>query len=232
VQQPALDLWRRAVFVGWDGVLARSRFWPSILDDDAHPLHVSLQARLAELLADDARLAEWLTGRRGADDVVAGLGVEPVGRYTTSYLRGQLDRDHRTTPVNVRLLRALRAVRDRAFVVVAADGSDSFAQGFRRLAARRGRWRETRAETLAAWATCCDELLCSSEIGTLTAEDPAAFFGPYLHASGLAFADALLIDGRADQCAAFRALGGTAIRWELDDPLDPLTEAMQAWVSG
>jgi hypothetical protein len=231
VQQPALDLWRRAVFVDWHGVLSRAHYWASILDDERHPLRGQLQAALDGLFQDEERLGDWMTGRQSADQVVATLGVEPVGRYTASYLRLQLDRDCRTMAVNVTLLRALRAGRDRAFVVIATDNSDSFAEAYRRLAARRGRWRETTAATLAAWATCCDDLICSSDMGTLKG-DPGAFFGPYLRASGLGFPDALLIDDAARNCDAFRSMGGTAIRWSMDaDPIEPLAEALQDWVS-
>jgi hypothetical protein len=233
VQQPALDLWRRAVFVDWHGVLSRSRFWASILDDEGHPLRSQLQTGLDRLFGDDERLAGWMTGKHSADQVVEGLGIEPVGRYTTSYLRLQLDRDCRTMPVNVTLMRMLRAVRDRAFVVIATDNSDSFAQTYRRSAARRGHWRETKAQTLAAWATCADDLICSSEVGTCKAEDPDAFFGPYLRASGLGFEDSLLIDDAEHNCEAFRSLGGTAICWSMDDdPLEPLAATVHEWVRG
>ncbi|MGO9221552.1 MAG: hypothetical protein ACLP5E_27905 [Streptosporangiaceae bacterium] len=48
-------------------------------------------------------------------------------------------------------------------------------------------------------------------MATLKADDPQAFFGPWLDQHGVGFPDAVLIDDRA----AFSACGGTAIRWKM-----------------
>ena len=132
--------------------------------------------------------------------------------------------------VNVDLLRALQPVRERAFVVVATDNVDTFADVFRRVALRPSEIAPD--DSLAAWATACDDLLCSSDVGALKGTDPEAFFGPYLGACGLGFADALLIDDRSDNCAAFRAAGGTALRWTMHtDPLSEVTRTLTAWLA-
>jgi FMN phosphatase YigB (HAD superfamily) len=83
---------------------------------------------------------------------------------------------------------------------------------------------------MAAWAAGCDDLVCSSEVGVLKI-DPIAFFGPYLRASGLGFAEALLIDDRTDNCAAFTAAGGAALRWTMHaDPLADVARTLHAWL--
>jgi hypothetical protein len=74
------------------------------------------------------------------------------------------------------------------------------------------------ASRLADWAVICDDIICSSQAGTLKSEDPQAFFGPWLAVHGVGFTDAVLIDDRADNCAAFTSQGGTAsgcapVRW-------------------
>ena len=229
VRQPALPLWRHVVFVDWHGVLSRSPFWSSIVTDPRHPLNRPLRARLGRLFGDLDVMTAWMTGARATPDVVAAMGVENVPRYGTDYLCRQLERDCRSMRVNVELLRALQPVRERAFVVVATDNVDTFADVFRRLAARPSTVAPD--DSLGAWATACDDLLCSSDVHALKGSDPQAFFGPYLAACGLGFADALLIDDRSDNCTAFRAAGGTALRWTMHtDPLDEVTTTLATWL--
>jgi hypothetical protein len=138
--------------------------------------------------------------------------------------------------VNVDLLRVLARARERAFVVVATDNVDTFADVYRRLAARppgRPMIEPDQGDTLAAWASACDDLVCSSDVGVLKAGDPAAFFGPYLAACGLGFGDALLIDDRSDNCLAFRRAGGTALRWTMHtDPLAEVVATLGTWLGG
>jgi hypothetical protein len=60
----------------------------------------------------------------------------------------------------------------------------------------------------------------------LKSEDPRAFFGPWPTTYGLSFADAVLIDERADNCAAFTGQGGAAIQWKMgtDDVSDAVSQ--------
>ena len=67
-------------------------------------------------------------------------------------------------------------------------------------------------ETLADWAVVCDDIICSSDVAALKADDPQAFFGPWLDRHGVGFPDAVLLDDRADNCAAFTTFGGATIR--------------------
>ena len=237
VRQPALPLWQHVVFVDWHGVLSRAPFWGSVVTDPGHPLHRPLRARVGRLYGDPARMAAWMTGHHRTAEVVEALGVDGGARYGTEYLCRQLDKDCRVMRVNVELLRVLQTVRERAFVVVATDNVDTFAAAFRRLSGRRDA-RAVPAEeelpgTLAAWAPAMDDLVCSSDVGVLKGQDPDAFFGPYLAACGLGFADALLIDDRSENCAAFRRAGGTALRWTMHtDPLPELVATLHAWLDG
>ena len=116
--------------------------------------------------------------------------------------------------VNVGLFEVLRVMRAEAMVVIATDNMDCFARAFEHARSRRRR-RTADGETLADWAVICDDIICSSQAGALKSEDPQAFFGPWLALHGVGFADAVLIDDRADNCAAFTGQGGTAIQWKM-----------------
>jgi hypothetical protein len=226
VRQPALPLWRHVVFVDWHGVLSRSPFWGSIVTDPRHPLNRPLRAGLGRLFSDGVAVADWMTGRRSTPDVVAALGVDGAPRYGPDYLCRQLEKDCRAMRVNTGLLRALQPVRERAFVVVATDNVDVFADAYRRVGQRPA----SADDTLSACATGCDDLVSSSDVGALKVE-PEAFFGGYLAACGLGFADAMLVDDRSDNCAAFRAAGGTALRWTMHaDPVGTLTGLVHHWL--
>lgn len=236
VQQPALPLWRRVVFVDWHGVISRSPYWSTILSDRRHPLHSALRSRLGRLFSDADLLGAWMTGRLSTIDVVDRLEVTEGTRYTPEHLRRHLERDCRSMRVNTDLMTVLRVVRDRAFVVIATDNVDCFAETFRRLTTRRGGRPDPLAESpppdsLAAWASSCDDLVCSSEVGALKA-DPPAFYGAYLRACGLGFADALLIDDRTDNCEAFELAGGAALRWTMHaDPLAEIVHTIESWLA-
>ncbi|MDQ1287832.1 MAG: hypothetical protein QG622_1397 [Actinomycetota bacterium] len=235
MQQPALDLWRRVVFVDWHGVLSRAPYWSTILSDRRHPMHQPLRARLGRLYSDSGLLAEWMTGRLTTVDVVEYLGITSGTRYTPDQMRRHLERDCRNMRINVDMMRLLRVVRHRAFVVIASDNVDCFAQTYRRLTSRRRLDPLTEIpppDSLGAWATSCDDLVCSSEVGALKIDAPA-FYGRYLRACGLTFDDALLIDDRSDNCAAFRAAGGTALRWTMHaDPLAEVSGTLRSWLDG
>jgi FMN phosphatase YigB (HAD superfamily) len=222
------------VFVDWHDVLSRTPYWASIVADRAHPLHGPLRARLGRLYADPALVADWMTGRRSSLEVATWLDLDGGARATPEALCRVLERDCRSMRVNVELLRLLRTTRERAFVVIASDNVDAFAATYRRLTARRERPRpvpdSVPPDSLAAWATSCDDLICSSEVGALKA-DPGRFFGPYLRACGLYFEDALLIDDRSDNCAAFRDAGGTALRWTMHgDPVEEVLATLAGWL--
>jgi FMN phosphatase YigB (HAD superfamily) len=132
--------------------------------------------------------------------------------------------------VNVELFGVLRVIRAEAMVVIATDNMDCFARAFEHARRRRHRLKQER-ETLADWAVICDDIICSSEAGALKSEDPGIFFGPWLDAHGVDFADAMLIDDRADNCAAFTSQGGTAIQWKMGtDDVSQVTDRLKRWL--
>lgn len=105
-----------------------------------------------------------------------------------------------------------------------------FTRAFEHARARRRRPGRER-ETLADWAVICDDIICSSQAGALKSEDPQAFFGPWLAIHGVGFTDAVLIDDRADNCAAFTGQGGTAIQWKMGtSDISDVTRRLRRWL--
>ncbi len=167
----------RVIFSDWHGVLSRDPFWTSIRDSATHPLHEQLEAGMAGVF-DPARdiAGGWMKGLLSSDQVIAQMGIQLRGRFTGDFLARRLDLDCARMKVNVALFEVLRVIRAEAMVVIATDNMDCFARAFER--ARSRRRRPGRRETLADWAVICDDIICSSQAGTLKSEDPQAFFGP------------------------------------------------------
>ena len=66
----------------------------------------------------------------------------------------------------------------------------------------------------------------------LKSGDPQAFFGPWLAAHGAGLTDAVLIDDRADNCAAFTREGGAAIQSKMGiDGLSDVTGQLGQWLN-
>ncbi|MEU8399726.1 hypothetical protein AB0C28_31470 [Nonomuraea sp. NPDC048892] len=214
----------RVVFVDWHGVLSRDPFWASIRDDARHPLHSQLVASLARIFAGDGAHA-WMKGEVSAAQVIAGMGIRLDRRFRDDFLQRRLLADCARMKVNVPLIRMLREVKAHASIVVSTDNMDCFADTFRRVRGNR-RPAGPRSETFAEWAFVWDDLICSSDVAVLKSEGPVGFFGPWLSRHGLTFADALLIDDLADNCAAFQEQGGTALCWRMN--ADDITEAAAA----
>lgn len=226
-----VPLWGRVIFSDWHGVLSRDPFWVSIRGSAAHPLHDKLEAGMAGVFASEQNLAnEWMKGLLSSGQVIAGMGIQLDGRFRDDFLARRLDVDCGRMRVNVELFEVLRALRVEAMVVIATDNMDCFARAFERARSRRRRLPDQR-ETLADWAVICDDIICSSDVATLKSENPQAFFGPWLTSYGLRFADAVLIDDRADNCVAFTACGGTAIQWKMGThDINEVTAQLKEWL--
>jgi hypothetical protein len=226
-----LPLAGRVVFSDWHGVLSRDPFWTSIRRSATHPLHAQLEAGMAGVFDPERNLAnEWMKGMLSSDQVIADMGIRLRGRFRDDFLARRLDLDCGRMTVNVELFEVLRAARADAMVVVATDNMDCFARAFEH-ARRRGRRLKAGRETLADWAVICDDIICSSQAGALKSEDPQAFFGPWLATHAVGFADAVLIDDRADNCAAFAGQGGTAVQWKMGaDDIGHVTTALRRWL--
>ena len=205
----------RVIFSDWHGVLSRDPFWVSIQSSATHPLRRQLEAGMAGVFASDRDIAnEWMKGLLSSDQVIAEMGIQLDRRFNEDFLARRLDIDCARMKVNAELFEVLRAMLVEAMVVIATDNMDCFARAFEQSrAARRGRGLER--ETLADWAVICDDIICSSQTRALKSEDPQAFFEPWLAMHGMRFADAVLIDDRADNCAAFTGQGGAAIQWKM-----------------
>ncbi len=226
-----VPLWGRVIFSDWHGVLSRDPFWVSIRGSANHPLHAQLEAGMAGVFASERGLAnEWMTGLLSSGQVIAEMGIQLDRRFRDDFLGRRLDLDCARMHVNAELFEVLRVMRAEAMVVIATDNMDCFARAFARARHRR-RYRAGAWETLADWAVVCDDIICSCDVAALKAEDPQAFFGPWLDEHGMGFADAVLIDDRADNCAAFTACGGTAIRWKMGtDGISEITAGLKGWL--
>jgi hypothetical protein len=221
----------RVIFCDWHGVLSRDPFWTSIRNSATHPLHDQLEAGMAGVF-DPARniASEWMKGLVSSDQVITQMGIQLRGRFADDFLARRLDLDCARMKVNVAVFEVLRVIRAEAIVVIATDNMDCFARAFTR-ARRRGRRPAGDRETLADWAVICDDIICSSQAGTLKSEDPQAFFGPWLAAHGVSFTDTVLIDDRADNCAAFTSRGGTAIPWKMGaSDVSDLAGRLRQWL--
>jgi hypothetical protein len=226
-----VPLWGRVIFSDWHGVLSRDPFWISIRGSATHPLHEQLEAGMAGIFAKDKDTAsEWMKGLLSSAQVIAEMGIQLDRRFRDDFLDRRLDLDCARMRVNVELFEVLRLLRAEAMMVVATDNMDCFARAFDKARGRRRRLPHPR-ETLSDWAVICDDIICSSNVATLKSENPYGFFGPWLAAHGLGFADAALIDDRADNCAAFSSCGGNAILWKMGThDISDLTAQLKEWL--
>lgn len=227
VQPP---LFPRIVFVDWHGVLSRDTFWSSIRGSHTHPLRQVLEQRVSAVLADDALSTQWMTGGLSTAEVVSPVLTFTPQRYRPDFLLRRVEEDCARMHVNEELIVALQTLRTRVAVVLATDNMDCFATTFRARSTARAP-RQVAAPTLARYAALFDDLICSSDVGSLKARDPIGFFGGWLRGAGLAFADSALVDDRADNCEAFRRCGGRAIQWRMGDSTDSLVAEVSAWAA-
>lgn len=225
-----VPLWGRVIFSDWHGVLSRDPFWVSIRGSTGHPLHARLEAGMAGVFASDRGIAnQWMKGLLSSEQVIAEMAIQLDNRFRDDFLARRLDLDCARMHVNAELFEVLRVMRAEASVVIATDNMDCFARAFDRARRRHSPARDR--ETLADWAVICDDIICSSQVAALKAEDPHAFFGPWLATHGMGFADAVLIDDRADNCAAFTGCGGSAIRWKMGtDDIGDVAGELKCWL--
>lgn len=219
----------RVVSVDWHGVLSRDPFWMSIRQSARHPLRDELEQSLSNIFASDDADA-WMLGMLSSEQIIAAMDIHLDRRFRDDFLSRRLSIDCARMKVNVALFEVIRKAKSVALIVVATDNTDCFADTFDRVRSRRQRGGAN-GETLAEWASVCDDIICSSNVSALKAGDPVTFFGPWLNEHGMTFADALLIDDRADNCAAFQEQGGTALRWKMGtNDITEASEGLNRWL--
>ncbi len=230
MKELTVPLWRKVIFVDWHGVLSRDPFWRSILDGN-HPLKSRLEAKLTQVFSRDVpTVHEWMRGQLSSAEIISAMNIDLDGHYRDDFLHRRLDVDCRRMRVNVELFEILRVLRARFLIVIATDNMDCFARAFDYVRNRSRRSPEA-TRTLTGWAIFCDDIVCSSDVGRLKSEDPDGFFGPWLSAHGLSFADALLIDDRADNCEVFAKQGGYAVQWRMGaNQISEVTTAVERWM--
>lgn len=191
------------VFVDWHGVLSHDVFWSSIIREPGHWAHRRLARDVECLFADRAQeVQSWMRGNTSSSEVVERLPPLADRRCNPDYLLRRLRDDCSRMNLNRSVLQLLRRLPPLTLVVVATDNMDCFAD---------------QACRIAELNRHVHGLRCSSDLGLLKAEDPAAFFGPIVRDHGLSPHDALLLDDSAGNCAAFEQWGGRAVTYTGSD---------------
>ncbi|WP_214322981.1 hypothetical protein [Nonomuraea sediminis] len=179
------------------------------------------------------RAHAWMKGEVSSAQVIAGMGIKLDRRFRDDFLQRRLLADCARMRVNVPLCEMLREIKTRASIVVSTDNADCFAGTFRRVRKTRRPTGHRPATTLAEWSFVCDDIICSSDVAVLKSEGIVRFFGPWLSRHGMSFHDALLIDDLANNCAAFREQGGTALCWRMGaDDITEAATALSRWLDG
>lgn len=140
-------------------------------------------------------VADWMRGSENSESIVNYLNIATPASARSDYFLRKLYADCRQMPIYEPMIDALTWARTNSYVVIATDNMDCFID-----AARERR-------DIRRFA---DDIISSSDVGVLKAEDPHRFFGGWLHDHGLTFADALLVDDGKDNCQAFGEAGGDA----------------------
>lgn len=198
-QQFVLNVFDVFVFIDWFGTLSTAQFWDSILLNDRHPLSNQLRDALEMLFRGRKEYVRaWMRGEVLDTEVVESLQMRLPKHYRDDYLCRELLRDCRSAAVNPAMSQLVRELKRYAFVGVASDNMDCFIKA---------------SPTVLSGELGIDELLVSSEIGSLKAESPDRFFGPTLERYSLSPENAVLIDDCADTCERFREWGGQAFHY-------------------
>lgn len=189
-----LVLWPRVLFVDWHGVLTKAPLWFSIRWNERHPFRPRLETKTADLFGNRWQTVDdWMRGRYTAAEIVALLAIDQPLSARSDYFLRQLYQDCIAMPLHGPLIHALHHAATSWHIVIATDNMDCLVTMARRRRDIRG---------------FSDDLISSSDVGVLKAEDPVGFFGTWLDRRGLTFADAVLLDDGKDNCQAFERAGG------------------------
>ena len=122
-----------------------------------------------------------------------------------NFATDRLQQDCKHMKADETLLNLYQEIRKSAWIVVATDNMDCFANAFL---------------STQSIKTHFDDFLCSSELGVLKSESPIDFFGGWLNHYGLSFRDALLIDDSLSNCQAFAKAGGNSILFTSSEDIE------------
>lgn len=233
--QPPLPLWK-VLFIDWHGVLSSDPFWASILRRRVRKgLRAALEQRLAEIFDQGQGLSdEWMKGRLTTSSLFAPVKESLTKREHPDFLERRIVHDCLNMPLDRNIVDLIRDHLGNLRVVLATDNTEDFEWAFhqarsaRRRSVSAGPAAEATLRDIAHWF---DGIICSSSRGVLKSEDPERFFGGWLEESGLTFADAMLVDDREDNCAAFSRAGGEAVVWDAanESRLCQAIARLEAW---
>ena len=192
-----LPLSTKVVFVDWDGVLSRMRFWDGYSAPDSSQNDRAIRDAVADLFGNDEVVVDWMTGKLGTSEIVQQHLVPKPSATLVSDMHRHVVEQYASGRVDDRwLLGALRRIRSTHQLVLATDNMDCFTDGV------QGR-RDL--------ARLFDDYISSSDVGVLKADAPDEFFGRWMEQRNVEPADSTLIDDSKGNCAAFETLGGRAI---------------------
>ena len=208
--QLILPLFDVFVFIDWFGTLSTARFWEDITDNRKHPLSAPLRTSLEVLFTKNREFVRaWMRGSVSEEEVIESLKLRLPRTYRDDYLCRALLRTCRNAAIDPEMAKLTRALRRHAFVAVASDNMDCFVKA---------------TPAVLSGVVQVDELIVSSEVGALKAEDPDSFFGPVLERYSLDRRNAILIDDSIETCERFIEWGGYAIHYtDVDTLRDRLT---------
>lgn len=192
-----LPLWKRVIFVDWNGVLSNDVFWSSIRKNPIHPYYERLTEACKRLFEDNYEIIRsWMRGEVSSHEIINYIDIDFDRRYKENFLIRRLHKDCRRMNCEDSLLEELQKCRNGSFVVLATDNMDCF---------------HKEISSIRDLAGSFDGILCSSDIGLLKSDNVFGFFYPWLRAHNLNFSKSILIDDSEKTCFKFKEAGGSAI---------------------
>ena len=229
-----LPLWKRVIFVDWNGVLSVDRFWFSILSNRRHPLFAKMNREVNRLFSDSQLIERWMLGEITSNEIVTRIDLVLDNRFNSDYLERRLYYDCQRMTINRDLVEFLADIANRTFIVIATDNMDCFQIQCQILSRPDRPLKDGQLLTLRNALSRFDDVICSSHVGVLK-RDARSFYFAWLRDNRLSFESALLLDDGEENCSAFRNAGGTAIRVissDLKNGLTELRERVSSWLDG
>lgn len=204
-RQMGLRIFPAIVFIDWYGTLSRTKFWQSIIDNRKHPLYKRFAEPVERLFIEDKEFVRaWMRGLVDDAEVVDRMRVTLPQTYRPDFIRRRLLEDVRSSSVDERMIGIVTQLRQNAYIVVASDNMQCFSEA---------------QPAVLSGELSIDELIVSSDVGALKAEDPHRFFAGSLERFCMNVKDAILIDDCPDTCRIFENWGGTAFHFSSVDDL-------------